>query len=167
MSKELLGASCFMQDNYVALDVNGKVAVCRGCMASKDSTTGDYLSTPLAELQSKRGSHPLCRPYMSSDSRSSSTMMIPNFDEIGERERAHHGVRPPDRNASAAYDCHPFGPSRHFRASIGSSSQHRSDSPLKCWAAWQLKLGEAAQREARAGSAGALPDAGAAVYFSQ
>ena len=57
-------SGCTLLDDQVAIDVNGNVAICCAASMDRSNSVGNFLTTPLAEIQRLRNSHALCGSCM-------------------------------------------------------------------------------------------------------
>lgn len=80
--------SCSLQDGFIVLDVNGNATLCCASMASKANTIGNYLATPIEEIQAARRAHAMCKPCMSVGFPLVANFADEGLNEIALRERA-------------------------------------------------------------------------------
>lgn len=55
---------CFMMDDQMVIDANGKVILCCGTSFNSENKLGNYLDMPLQEIQSQKNQHELCSTCM-------------------------------------------------------------------------------------------------------
>jgi len=57
-------SGCTLLDDQVAIDVRGNVTICCAASMDRSNTVGNFLETPLAEIQRLRNQHSLCGSCM-------------------------------------------------------------------------------------------------------
>jgi len=81
---------CPMQDDYLAIDVAGDVALCCAVSNVSGNRIGGFLDTPLADLQARKHAHPLCGKCMKQGLPLYLEHRVPGFGDLARQRLARH-----------------------------------------------------------------------------
>jgi len=74
--------SCWLQDNYLSMDVEGNVYLCCAVSHENGNIIGNYLDLSISEIQNRQRHHSLCSPCKKLGIPDFYKMEKPEFDDI-------------------------------------------------------------------------------------